>query len=66
MLVLTFLQLHKLELKTHQSQLILNSYSIEHTPTESSAGGTLLHISKRFSYQLRNDSTTQKNLDELL
>ena len=46
--------------------LQLNNYSIEHTPTESSAGGTLLHISKRFSYQLRNDSMTQKNLDELL
>ena len=35
--------------------LQLNNYSIEHTPTESSAGGTLLHINKRLSYRLRND-----------
>ena len=35
--------------------LQLCNYSIEHTPTESSAGGTLLCISKRLSYQLRND-----------
>ena len=35
--------------------LQLSNYLIEHTPTESSAGGTLLYISKRLSYQLRND-----------
>ena len=35
--------------------LQLSNYSIEHTPTESSAGGTLPYISKRLSYQLRND-----------
>ena len=35
--------------------LQLNNYSIEHTPTESSASGTLLYINKRLSYQLRND-----------
>ena len=35
--------------------LQLNNYSIEHTPTESSPGGTLLYISKKVSYQLRND-----------
>ena len=35
--------------------LQLSNYSIEHTPTESSAGGTLLYISKKLSYQLRND-----------
>ena len=35
--------------------LQLNNYSTEHTPTESSGGGTLLYISKRLSYQLRND-----------
>ena len=34
--------------------LQLNNYFIEHTPTESSAGGTLLYINKRLSYQLRN------------
>ena len=35
--------------------LHLDNYSIEQTPTETSAGGTLLYISKRLSYQLRND-----------
>ena len=35
--------------------LQLNNYSIEHAPTELSAGGTLLYINKRLSYQLRND-----------
>ena len=35
--------------------LQLSNYSTEHTPTESSAGGTLLYINKRLSYQLRND-----------
>ena len=37
--------------------LQLNNYSIEHTPTESSAGGTLRYIDKRLSYQLTNDLT---------
>ena len=35
--------------------LHLDNYLIEQTPTETSAGGTLLYISKRLSYQLRND-----------
>ena len=35
--------------------LQLSNCSNEHTPTELSAGGTLLYISKRLSYQLRND-----------
>ena len=35
--------------------LELSNYSIEHTLTELSAGGTLLCLSKRLSYQLRND-----------
>ena len=34
-----------------------NNYSIVHTLTESSAGGTLLYKNKRLSYQLRNDLT---------
>ena len=37
------------------TNLHLNNYSIEHTPTESSASGTLLYVNKRLSYQLRND-----------
>ena len=35
--------------------LQLSNYSTEYTPTELSGGGTLLYISKRLSYQLRND-----------
>ena len=35
--------------------LQLNNYSTEHTPIESSVGGTLLYINKKLSYQLRND-----------
>ena len=60
MLVLTFLQFQNLR-KTHQAQLInlqLNNYLIDHTPPELSASGTLLCISKRLSYQLRNDLKT--------
>ena len=41
--------------------LQLSNYSTEHTPTESSAGGTLLYISKRFLNQLRNDLRPRKN-----
>ena len=37
------------------TNLHLNNYSIEHTPNESSASGTLLYVNKRLSYQLRND-----------
>ena len=33
----------------------VHNYSTEQTPTETSAGGTLRYISKRLSYQLRND-----------
>ena len=35
--------------------LNLDNYSIEQTPTETSADGTLLYINKRLSYQLMND-----------
>ena len=38
--------------------LQLSNYLTEHTPTELSGGGTLLYISKRLSYQLRNDLRT--------
>ena len=40
---------------SHTVNLQLSNYSTEHTPAESSAEGTLLYISKRLSYQLRND-----------
>ena len=52
MLVLTFLQLQILESrKIHRTQFIFSEYIL----TEWSASGTLLYISKRLSYQLRND-----------
>ena len=35
--------------------LRLDNYSVEQTPRETSAGGTLLYINKRISYKLRND-----------
>ena len=30
-------------------------YNIEHTPTESKAGGTLMYISEKISYKICND-----------
>ena len=33
----------------------INGYSVEHTPTESSAGGALLYISNHYAYQPRPD-----------
>ena len=33
----------------------LGNYCVEHTPTESSNGGTLLYIKNDISYKLRND-----------
>ena len=35
--------------------LHLGNYSVEQAPAETSAGGTLLYMNKRLSYQLRND-----------
>ena len=37
------------------SNLSLNNYSLELTPTETSAGGTLLYITNHLSYKPRND-----------
>ena len=45
-------------IKKHPSSpvnLHLDNSSVEQTPTETSAGGTLLYINKRLSYQLRNN-----------
>ena len=36
---------------TITSNLSLNNYSMEFTPTESSAGGTLLYIANHLSYK---------------
>ena len=30
-------------------------YNIEHTPTESTAGGTLMYITEKISYKMRSD-----------
>ena len=38
----------------------LNNYLIKHTPTESSTGGGLLYINKKYSYQPRNDLNIYK------
>ena len=34
---------------------IIDGYSVEHTPTESSAGGALLYISNHYAYKPRSD-----------
>ena len=36
-------------------KIILGNYCVEHTPTESSNGGTLFYIKNDISYKLRND-----------
>ena len=43
--------------------IVLNNYSFEHTPTESSAGGTLLYIANRLSYKIRNDLKIYKKFE---
>ena len=37
------------------SNINLNNYSLEFTPTESTVGGTLLYIAIHLSYKPRND-----------
>ena len=44
----------------------LKNYSFESTPTESSAGGTLLYISNRLSYKPRFDLNIVKNLESTI
>ena len=41
--------------KPQTTNINLTGYSIEQTPTESSAGGILLYISQNFSYKQRKD-----------
>ena len=45
---------------TSTNNINLNYYVIEHTPTESSAGGALLYINKKCSYQPRIDRNIYK------
>ena len=49
------------------NNLNLNNYSYEFTPTETTAGGTLLYIANHLSYKCRNDlNIYKKNKLELL
>ena len=41
----------------------LSNYSFEHTPTESSAGGTLLYIANHLSYKTRSDLNIYKKFE---
>ena len=41
----------------------LNNYSFEHTPTESSAGGTVLYIANHLSYKTRCDLNIYKKFE---
>ena len=45
------------------NNLNLNSYSFEFTPTETSAGGTLLYIANHLSYKYRNDLNIYKKMN---
>ena len=43
------------------SNINLNSYAFEFTPTESSAGGTLIYVANRLAYKSRTDLQIYKN-----
>ena len=45
------------------NNLNLNNYSFEFTPTETSAGGTLLYIAKHLSYKCCNDLNIYKKMN---
>ena len=48
----------KTRLKTHglrTTNINLQEYSIEHTPTESTCGGSLLYINNNINFLCRND-----------
>ena len=45
------------------SNLNINGYSVEDTPTESSAGGTRLYISDKISYKRRSDLELSKDCE---
>ena len=48
------------------NNLNLNNYSFEFTPTETSAGGTLLYIANHLSYKCRNDLKSIKRVNRNL
>ena len=45
------------------NNLNLNNYSFEFTPTETSAGSTLLYIASHLSYKCRNDLNIYKKIN---
>ena len=45
------------------SNISLNNYSLEFTPTESSAGGTLLHIPNHLSHKPCHDLNIYKKFE---
>ena len=45
------------------NNLNLNNHSFEFTPTETSAGGTLLYIANYLSYKCRNDLNIYKKMN---
>ena len=45
------------------NDLNLNDYSFEFTPTETSAGGTLLYIANHLSYKCRNNLNIYKKMN---
>ena len=45
------------------NNLNLNNYSYEFTPTETTAGGTLLYIANHLSYKCCNDLNTYKKMN---
>ena len=47
-------------MKLESQSKYLNHYSFEFTPTETSAGGTLLYIANHLSYKCRNDLSIYK------
>ena len=46
---------------TPTTNINMNDYVIEHTPTESSIGRALLYINTKYSYQPRNDLNIYKS-----
>ena len=45
------------------SNINLNNYAFEFTPTESSAGGTLIYIANHLAYKARTDLQIYKKHD---
>ena len=43
--------------------ILFNNYSFEHTPTESSAGGTLLYVANRLSCKIRTELKIYKKFE---